>query len=305
MGQEKLKQHIGCVVLTKDGKILFRKGKTEECGELYLIDGENVSKIENAKYAGISWDKEFVAIAYDYGIDEYRNDGTKVGTFSLPDYWIDDQWLNSIISITPFNNGEYILVVSLGGIYVLAEDDIAFIHPRDDEEEDYYEMLHASVSPRDLFIAVGDKESEHIILDVEKEFEISEVIDCASEYANYTQYNRMGSHVIFNSCDASGGESVILGVDTDEITEVSLSFKMTAGASYDESFIVGTEDGNIISVNPDGTWNWRYHVGPQVNSIDVSNDGKILVVGTSAGSLYLLKLEHDEADKMVTIQCPL
>ena len=293
---EKQEQHIGCVVLTKDGKILFRKGKTEERGELYLIDGENISKIEKAKYAGISWDKEFIAIAYDYGIDEYKNDGTKIGTFSLPDYWIDDKWLNSIISITPFNNGEYILVVSLGGIYVLADDDIALIHPRDDEDEDYYEMIHASVSPRDLFIAVGDKDSEHIILDVEEEFEINEVIDCVSEYAHYTQYNKVGSYVIFNSCNMSEGESVIFGADTDEITAVSISFKMTAGASYDEGFIVGTEDGNIISVNPDGSWNWRYYVGSVVTSIDMSEDGKILVVGTTAGNLHLLNLQYDESD---------
>lgn len=293
---EKLEQHIGCVVLTRDGKILFRKGRPEEEGLLYLIDADKISIIENARFAGISWDKEYIGIAYDYGIDVYDSIGTKIGTYSLPDYWIDDEWLNSIISITPFFDGTNLLVVSLGGIYVLKEDDVAMIH---DDGEERYDMIHGNVSPDGELIAVGNQESEHIILEYETEFEIWSEIECVSDYAHYAQFNNTGSHILFNSCHMYDGESVIVEIDSEEETVVEVPFKMTAGVSYDEGFLAGTVDGRIVYITSEGSWEWSYYVGSTITGMDASIDGKVLVVATFAGNLHYLQLLYDEAGKKV------
>ena len=66
------------------------------------------------------------------------------------------------------------------------------------------------------------------------------------------------------------------------------------GTSWDKTFIVGDINGKLYSINPDGTWNWSYYVGSAVKGMDISQDGKSLIVGTSAGMLHLLRLEYEE-----------
>ena len=289
---------IKCVVLTKDGKVLYRKEDSNGTGSLYLMDEGAVSVISDAKYAGISWDKKYIGIAYDYGIDVYSAEGDKIATYSLPDYWIEDEELNRISSITPFHEGEWVLVVSEGGVYVLAEDDVALIHG---ESEELGAMVHGCVSPDEAFIAVGNQDSEHIILEVETEFEVWDEVSPVSACANYAQFNKDGSHVLLSSCQEEEGHSIILSLDEGDITEVEQAFKVTAGASYDEGFILGTEEGQIVYVKPDGSTSQTYDVGAAVSGLDVSTDGKILAVGTIAGDLHLLDVEF-ESDKALKIE---
>lgn len=281
---------IKCVVLTEDGKVLYRKEDSNGTGSLYLMDEGAVSVIPDAKYAGISWDKKYIGIAYDYGIDVYSAEGDKIATYSLPDYWIEDEELNRISSITPFHEGEWVLVVSEGGVYVLAEDDVALIHG---ESEELGAMVYGCVSPDEAFIAVGNQDSEHIILEVETEFEVWDEVSPVSACANYAQFNKDGSHVLLSSCQEEEGHSIILGLDEGDITEVEQTFKVTAGASYDEGFILGTEEGQIVYVKPDGSTSQAYDVGAAVSGMDVSTDGKRLAVGTITGDLHLLDVEFE------------
>lgn len=78
-----LEESISSVVLTEDGVILFRKGSKIKEGILYCIRNNQVTIVPEAKYAGISRDKQYIALAYLRGIDLYEKEGKIVNTFQV------------------------------------------------------------------------------------------------------------------------------------------------------------------------------------------------------------------------------
>lgn len=291
---DRLGQTIANVVLTEDNTILFRVGNEKEEGCLYYIKNNQVASIPTAAYAGISKDKQQIGIAYQTDIRLYAGDGKQIQTFQWPEEAEENKNVYQVKSLIPFRNGKKILLVTVGGIFVLDPDGSSLlIHPQNEVPE-HLDMVHGDVSPRDGLIAVGDQDSDHIVLDAMYGYEESEVIEKELSYADFALFNGDGSYVLMNSCQMYDGASVILGMDTDDVTDVELSGRFTAGTSWDKAFIVGDINGNLYSINPDGTWNWTYYVGSTVKGMDISRDGKKLIVGTSAGMLHLLQLEYEE-----------
>lgn len=291
---EQLEMAISNVVITEDETILFRKGNEKENGCLYYIKNNQIATIPDGEFAGISKDKQYIAISYRTGICLYTKDGKLLKIFRWPLEAEENTKIYQVKSITPFWRGERILLVTVGGIFVLSDNEGSqLIHPREQDLE-YLDMVHGDVSPREKFIVVGDQDSEHIVVDVARGYEESEVVDTELSYADFALFNGDGSYVIMNSCQMYDGASVILGMDTDDIADVEIFARFSAGASCDKCFIVGDIRGNIYSINTDGTWNWTYYVGSTIKGIDISKDGKTLVVGTFAGMLHLLHLEYEE-----------
>ncbi len=289
-----LEMAISNVVLTEDDTILFRKGNEKEKGCLYYIKDNQIAAIQDGEFAGISKDKQYIAISNRTGIGLYAKGGKHLKTFRWPLEAEENTKIYQVKTITPFWNGERILLVTVGGIFVLSDDESSqLVHPLDQDLE-CLDMVHGDVSPREKFIVVGDQDSEHIVLDVARGYEESEVVDTELSYADFALFNGDGSYVIMNSCQMYDGASVILGMDTDDIADVEIFARFSAGASCNKCFIVGDIFGNIYSINTDGTWNWSYYVGSTIKGIDISKDGKTLVVGTFAGMLHLLRLEYEE-----------
>ncbi|BCZ45194.1 hypothetical protein psyc5s11_12610 [Clostridium gelidum] len=68
---KKIGQAITSVLITRDGKIIFKAGDAFEKGKLFIIEDNQVNIIQEALYVGCSRNKKIYAIAYKDCIRTY------------------------------------------------------------------------------------------------------------------------------------------------------------------------------------------------------------------------------------------
>ncbi|MCB2343287.1 hypothetical protein [Clostridium estertheticum] len=314
-----LAQAITSVLITTDEKIIFKAGDTNEEGKLFIVDNGKTEVIENALYAGCSCDKSIYAIAYEDCIETYLGwKGKLINKYSWPDimegYGSEDSAKVhngglDIVGLIPFSDKKRLLLVTYEGIFVLDSNETIRIYPDESymeglDEEDvmnfYFDMVHGAISSNDEYIAIGEQDSNHIILDGKTYKEIIS-IDPQSSYPHCALFDKSDEYLIVNSCQGYNGITTQFSINEihdedkfeDSEIEIDDNCRIYAGISRNDEYILGDADGYLRAFSMDGEPRWQYYVGSTITGMDISKDEKKLLVGTCAGMLHLLDLDSE------------
>ena len=161
-------------------------------------------------------------------------------------------------------------------------------------------MEHGAVSRDGRFIAVGHQDSSHLVFNDRLE-PIGDIYGL-SEYSHYAVFSADLSTIAFNSCHFYDGATIgvpirllpLLDADTYEEDELPLledNSRVFAAVSRDDEFIIGDAYGYIRAFDLQGKHRWEQFVGSSIGDIDISADGKTLVVSTYAGFISIFRLD--------------
>jgi WD40 repeat protein len=75
--------------------------------------------------------------------------------------------------------------------------------------------------------------------------------------------------------------------------------RVYAAVSRDDEFIIGDAKGYLRAFDLQGRFRWQHFIGSTICDIDISKDGRRLIVTTYAGFLSILDLDTGESDPFV------
>ena len=177
-----------------------------------------------------------------------------------------------------------------------------------DDEKDPFEinmdMGHGAISADGKYIAVGCQDSSHYVLD--KNYEVAGTICPRSEYPHFACFHDKKGYVIFNACHFYNGATICAELDllpgleadayeADErliyLDEVA---RVYAAVPTEEGMILGDANGYLWHRKGHDSFIWYCFVGSTICAMDVSKDGKTLVVSTYAGIVHKLNLDGEK-----------
>ena len=321
-------QSIPMIGLLPDGSILARIGAPYENGRVVHIQGTIVETLPGITFFGFCPNKRYLALAGEKGIavtDGWQ--GEEVVFFTWPT-GIEDIPQGFSVSplkstpdparLMPFPDGKRVLLVSEDGIFVLSADGTKRLQPTRAELEEYFawsqekypedelsvnlSMEHGTVSPDGRYIAVGAQDGKHHVFDAE-DLTLIARIGPHNEYPHYALFSAESDMLALNACHFYNGATIgvstaaLRGLDTDyyeekeEITLLQDGARVYAGVSRNDEFIMGDAYGYLRACSKTGEPLWQHFIGSTINAIDISADGKKLVVSTYAGFISLIELD--------------
>ena len=212
--------------------------------------------------------------------------------------------------ILPFNDGRKVLLTAHDGIFLISQSGAKLIHPiyedeGDDDDELEIDMANATLSNDNELIVAGEQDSDHVLMD--SEGERLGGIGAQSSYPHFCLFSADDTQLITNSCHFYNG--VTIGVDRallkrglevgfydpdsgDEqnFTLIDDAMRVYAGVATRDFYILGDAYGYIKAVGKDGRKIWRHYLGGTIKSMAISDDGRVLFVGTYGGRLHKLRL---------------
>ncbi|ALM50786.1 hypothetical protein AMR72_13165 [Flavobacterium psychrophilum] len=305
---EEKAQSIEHLHFIENEKIIFLTGTAYQKRRAYMLNGNEVIELDSAINAvGKSKRNEVFAILTDKEVITTKGwEGDIIAKFSLQQ--TADLGVTELI---PFNDGERVLLTTSEGIFIISKDNEKRIHPvldTDAEESDsYIDMENATLSNDNKFIVVGDQCSVHRVLD-SSGVEIGS-IGQQSEYPYFCLFSKNDEQLITNSCHFYNG--VTIGVETSKLNGIFVeeykesnqyitideSMRVYAGVAANGYYILGDAYGYIKAFGAEGKCLWRHFLGSTISGMTISEDGKILWVGSSSGMLHKLKLGKGHRDK--------
>jgi len=212
--------------------------------------------------------------------------------------------------LIPFNDGLTLVLVSSAGIYLLTDTICQLIHPAPDPddptEEPNLSMEHAALSPDNRLLAVGEQDSEHLVLDATGV--LIAQIGPQSSYPHFALFSQSGDLLIVNSCHFYNG--ITIGVSTTGIaglvipantpderyTVIDDQCRVYIGVAARDYYILGDAYGYIKAFSQAGQLLWQHFLGSTISGIALSDDEQTLWVGTYAGILHQLQLGQGHRD---------
>ncbi|MBV7542736.1 WD40 repeat domain-containing protein [Acidovorax sp. sic0104] len=232
--------------------------------------------------------------------------------------------------IIPFNDGQRVLLRNPTGIYLLTSAEeagsgngghggVQRLHPQTFEEDGPYtwpknqmdeevggqtltvlalDMLHMALSPDERHIAVGDQDSQHVLLDAQGAL-LAEY-EPRSSYPHHAAFSHDGARLFANSCHLYWGSTLSVPLapqpaapGAENLPALDERCRVYASATQPGLAILGDADGYLHAIGDDGRPLWRHHVGSTISAIEISPDGSTLWAASYGG--YLAKLEYNEA----------
>lgn len=300
-------QSIEDLCFISTNKISFIVGTPYQKRQAYLLTDQKLELLHPSIISiGKSHINEIFAIATKESITTHHGWGGKeIGSFIHPR--VKDL---PITQLLPFNNGLEVLLVSSDGIFLLTENHCNLIHPvpdlTDDKWESNIDMGHASISPDNKYIALGDQCSDHRILD-NQGTQIAE-IGPQSSYPHFSIFSKDGQQVIMNSCHFYNG--ITIGVNTEILQGVKIqayskderykliddNCRVYAGVAVNGYYIIGDAHGYIWAISKSGEKLWRHFLGSTICGMTISSDEKTLWVSSFAGIIHKLQLGNGHRD---------
>ncbi len=345
--EEEFTQVVFDVLYLPDSRILATVGGWNS-KQVYLIDDDRTTKQEGVIAFGSSHDKKYFAKAVADRIDIVEGwDGEVQCSLLYPEHYGSDfntrfPGLESpsegqefgIESIEVFNDGESLLLCSSSGIYVIDKTKVQLLHPdittpyfaESMEDNPGIDMSYANadLSPDNVYISLGDKDSSHLIFKSDHPEEhvgtwrqFSD-IDPRSAYPHRSKFNyllndeedenKKNPHLALSSCHFSSSATIGIslsklsegftasGYDADEaldfIDERSWIYSILPSAV---GYYLGSNNGYIWYKYYRGDFQIGYlHIGGTIMSMDLSEDRKTLVVGTYSGQVVKLVYAGDD-----------
>lgn len=307
---EEKSQYIGDIVTIDADTVAFLAGTSYEVRTPYLIKGTEVEVLDHTiKGMGKAMRGTVIALAYSDKIVTHEGwNGSVIAEFKLNEI--------AISKLIPFNDGKRVLVVSTQGVYLVEEQEQKLIHPIFSEEEkkealeEGYElaidMENATLSQDNTYIVVGDQDRDHRILHLDGK-EVGSV-GPQSSYPHFCLFSKDDQQLISNSCHFYNG--VTIGVDatklegihieayeeSDDFVYLDEMMRVYAGVAIADYYILGDAYGYLRAINKEGVELWQHFVGGTISGIAVSEDEKVLWVGTHAGALHKLSLDRGVRD---------
>lgn len=326
-------QFIGPAFLLAEGRMLARIGPTYSDSVHWVqIEGTAVTPLPALQGLGRSADGQCFAQSDGTHLTTHRGfGGPQIAQWPLPhgnEGIPESMGLaggalgRRCDEIIPFNDGQRVLLRNPTGIYLLgAGQGAQRLHPQEfDEGEDgeddggpytwpknhedaaegepagqllSMDMLHMALSPDERFIAVGDQDSTHILLDAAGR--PVRTLATQSSYPHHARFSHDGARLWFNSCHLYNGITIATAVDAADDAEgtvVDAQWRVYASATLPGQVVIGDADGYLHALDDEGRTLWRHHVGSSISAIEASPDGSTLLVGSYGG--YLAVLERKE-----------
>ena len=320
-------QSIPVICILPDDSVLARIGSTYEEGKIVIIAGDSVQDVEGEVFFGYCPNKKFFAFSKPEGVEIREGwNGSPVATCpwptgleGIPDGFEvnPNEKAPSPTRLIPFPDGQRVLLVSEDGIFVLSIDKAVRLLPTTEELQTHFEwsleeypddelsmdlsMEHGAISHNGKWVAVGSQDSSHLLFD--ENLRLVGNIGQQSEYPHYAMFNTDDSMVAVNSCHFYNG--VTLGVptrllpgletepyeDDERVQILEEGARVYAGTIRDGEFIIGDANGYVRAFDANGKPHWQLFIGSSVGDIDISADGKTLVVSTYAGYISIIKMD--------------
>ena len=327
-------QSLPVVILLDDGRIVTRIGSPWESGRVVVIDDREISELGSEVITvGRSPNRRIFALATKAGVS-IRHGWDSPDSAMLP--WptgkegmpagFEVEAISGTPTVTalyPFDSGDKVLLVSPEGVFVLDGEGADRLLPTKEQLQEHFEWLrkeypedslsydlsmdHGSISPDGKWIAAGHQSSLHYIFDAST-LEIVGEVGHLSEYPHYAAFSADSSMVALNSCHFYNGETVgvptklLPGLETEpyepdnRLTVLEEGSRVYAAVARSDEFIIGDASGYLRAFDLKGNFRWQHFIGSSVGDIDISGDGKRLVVTTYAGFLSILDLDTGTAD---------
>ncbi len=320
-------------LLLPDGTIVARVGKHYQENRLgyVLISGTSYQSIEGMLAIGRCPRRRYYAVADETGVnitDGWRGPVTKrlafpTGLEGMPDgYKVTPSFEAHFIStLTPFPDGERVLLASNDGVWALTENGAVRLLPTEESLSEYFQesledapdyalsvglsMEHGAVSANGRWIAAGCQDGKHLLFSAST-YEPVAHIGPHGEYPHFAVFSADDGHVAFNACHFYNGATMDValadapGMDTEfyaddpRIRVIDDDARVYAGVGRGDAFLLGDAYGYVRGCGIEDGLRWRHFIGGTVAGMDISADGKRLVVGTFAGVLADITLDAAE-----------
>lgn len=304
---EKKSQSIEQLCYIEGQKIVFVTGTSYQQRQAYLLDGNNITKLDpDIRAIGKSKRGNIFAVATGNKISVYKGwEGELINEFLLK-----ETAEYGITELIPFNDGSKIVLVTSDGIYLISEEKELLIHPEKDEDDEEWtpniDMENATLSNDNRYIVTGDQCYDHRVLDAEGNKLGS--IGPQSSYPHFCLFSKDDSQVITNSCHFYNG--ITIGVDTAKLEGINIEayqesddyvciddgMRVYAGLATSDYYILGDAYGYIRALDKKGNKVWQFFVGSTICGMTISDDEKILWVGSYSGMLHKLHLDKGWRD---------
>ena len=324
-------QFIGPVFLLADGRILARIGPSySESAHWVQIDGAVPTSLPALKGLGRSADGNCFAQSDGTHITTHRGfGGPQIAQLPLPRGNEGIPESMGLVAgslgqrcdeIIPFDDGQRVLLRNPTGVYLVSTaHGVQRLHPQEFDEGDGDEddggpytwpknhqdaadgepqgnllamdMLHMALSPDERFIAVGDQDSAHILLNAQDGRPLR-TLDTQSSYPHHARFSHDGTRLWFNSCHLYNGITIATPVEAASDTEgtvVDAQWRVYASATLPGMVVMGDASGYVHAMDDEGRTLWRQHVGSSISAIEASPDGSTLLVGSYGGYLAVLQ----------------
>ncbi|WP_405415287.1 hypothetical protein [Maribacter sp. Asnod1-A12] len=300
-------QSIEQMHFIENEKIIFLTGTAYQKRQAYLLNGEKVIELESDIDAiGKSKRNNVFAISSKYSIVTTQGwQGDIIHTFEL-----NETKEFGISNLIPFNDGRKVLLISSDGIYIISQEGEKMIHPEPDLEDEewssYIDMENATISNDNKHIVVGDQCADHRILN-ENGIQIGE-IGAQSSYPHFCLFSDDDEQLITNSCHFYNG--ITIGVSANQFEDLKIEayeesedykvidedMRVYIGLTTKDLYILGDAYGYIKAFNKNGECIWRHFLGSTIGGLAISDDDKILWVGSCTGMVHKLKLGEGHRD---------
>lgn len=304
----------------RDGALLVAAQNEDLSRTVYVMDKQEVNRIEHVQAASCSTDGRDIALMDEQGVRIVREpdrelNGTLLATYTwttiidqLREKYPDIETLQPEsyrhADVIPFADGTKLLVVSHDGIYLIEETGALLLHPSvqnirewADEDDDLTASLampHGAVSRSGRWLAYGSQDSEHMLLDMEKY--VMHSFEPMSSYPHYSMFSANDGHVLFNACHFYNGCTLGISLhdlesdNNEEPLSLDDSMRVYAGVAVQGGNIMGDAYGYLRMIDLEGNELWRYFVSGTISGMALNSDETILLVGTYNGTLHVLDL---------------
>lgn len=305
-------------LLLPDGGIVVRVGAPYDDAALgvIVIRGTDYERVSGVRAVGRCANRRYFAVAGNDAITVTDGwGGRAVQTFAYP---ASSETPFPVTTLTPFPDSNRILLVGSEGIFVLTDTGAVRLPPTGSDDEDDnsmgLSMEHGAVSPDGAWIAVGSQMSKHYLFDAET-YALAAQIGPHGEYPHYALFSEDGKHVALNASHFYAGGTICVatadapGMNTDfyetdsRIRLIEDGARVYAGVARTGEFLLGDAYGYVRGCGIADGLRWRHYVGGTVSGMDISADGKRLLVGTYAGILADIALDAGVTPDPFVIGC--
>jgi hypothetical protein len=323
-------QTIGPLVWLESGKIVARVRGLREPAKAYLIEDLHIETLPGILSFGRSPDRRYFAVARDSGIAIHDGwDGPQTTNLDWPTIGTREG-LAEFSRLIPFPDGRRVLLGNRDAIVVLGPHERTILFPRDEDgmEDCWLNNPHGAVSPDGSLIAVGDRlTGAHLIFDDRYELvgKVAGLVDtapCHASFSNDGRFLALSSFILVEGATVVVPTRHVSGLVFDEsdrkrfwlskatwplmrqglkdfnpdLTVLGSFACAHVSAWRPGEFILGDAEGRLWGFDRDGEVRWHHFIGSSCTGIDISADGRRLILGTYAGFLVTLDLDTGKPD---------
>lgn len=327
---------IGPVIALDDGRVLARVGPPyDDAAHWVALEGVRHTRLPELQGLGRSHDRRVFAQSDGQQVTTHQGfEGPVIARFGLPR---GNEGLPPHVAVgpgplghrcdelIPFNDGRRVLLRNPTGIYLLTaaadhgDGGVQRLHPQTFDEDGPYtwpknqmdedvdgetatvlalDMLHMALSPDERFIAVGDQDSGHILLDAQGT--VVATYEPLSSYPHHAAFSHDGAHLFANACHLYGGSTLSVplapappATAPEDAPPLDDRCRVYASATLPGLVILGDADGYLHAMSDEGRPLWRHHIGSTISAIEASPNGGTLWAASYGG--YVVMLERRAA----------